>query len=538
MKVALTSLNVKYIHKNLALRWLYVSKPKAIEARIIEGTVQNVESCLNELLEYDPDVVGLSCFIFNVDVTRELILKLKEHKPQIRILLGGPEATYNDERFWDLPIEGILKGEAEFSFWEAVETGSSLGLQTHPTQIIQPLKTDLSRLETLESPYFLQCDEKDRLKRYLYVETSRGCPYGCSYCMASLDRKVRRFSMPYLERFFETLKNHPVQQVKFLDRSFNLESNRALELAKLCVDIPKPTTFHVELVGDQLDEDLLNFFIQHVDRFRMEIGVQSFYPKTLEAVGRPCNLDRLKRTIRRLSEVNAHQHTDLIAGLPYEDLSQFKDSVAQMLELKPLEIQCGILKLLKGTHLYDQIESYQYAFSDQAPYTVMSNAWMNEQDIKRVEACALGIEKCYNSGRLRKPLQSLCEKNLKDSFEIFERCGYAIQSIKHPYTLKTFYRELSSVLSEFDAQANDWIQMAYYAQERLRPTRLFEKENLVLTKSMVNHLQILHPTHQALWIGLSDQSKAAFVYTGNCTYTYHFSPLGEIQSYETHHRHS
>lgn len=538
MNVALCSLNVSYIHKNLALRWLYVSKPAQLNARIIEGTVQAVDRCIDELLNYQLDVLGLSCFIFNVDATRELIQKIKVRKPDVKIYLGGPEATYNDERFWDLPIEGILKGEAEFSFWDAIQNHATTGFQSSKDERVEPLRTDLKRLEDLESPYFLDFDEADRLKRYLYVETSRGCPYGCTYCMASLDRKVRRFSMPYLQRFFETLKTHPVHQVKFLDRTFNLEPTRALELAQACVSVPKPTTFHMELVGDQLDENLLQFFVDHVDRFRMEIGVQSFHVKTLEAVGRPCNLTRLKTTIQRLSEVKAHQHTDLIAGLPYEDLDRFKVSLSELVQLKPMEIQCGILKLLRGTAIYYERDGYGYTFSKEAPYPVLSNRWMSEADLKRVESCALGIEKCYNSGRLREPLQSFCIQNPSIAFDVFEACGQALQSLSHPYSTKAFYLAIYEGLKPYSGEAKDWVQKAYYAQERLRPSRLFENEMLVLGKRMVERIEQDYPRLKPLWIKSLDHQLIAYLYPGDFTQVYTFSAQGELLSHETHHRHA
>ena len=246
-------------------------------------------------------------------------------------------------------MDGICRGEAEFSFWKVVENEETKGCQTHLDQEVEILRTNITDLEECESPYFLDFDLKNSPHQFLYMETSRGCPYGCTYCLASLDKKVRTFSLSYIQRQLERLNTIDVKQVKFLDRSFNLEKSRSYQIAESCVACPTNVHFHLELVGDQIDENLKQLIILNKDRFHLEIGVQSFHSDVLEAVGRHSNIQNLKLTIHEFALHGVHQHTDLIAGLPYESLERLKDSLTQMVVLKPHEIQLGILKLLKGS---------------------------------------------------------------------------------------------------------------------------------------------------------------------------------------------
>lgn len=501
MNVALCSLNVSYIHKNLALRWLMVSKPTSIDARVFESTTENYTQCLNDIVEYQADVLGLSCYIFNIEATKQFILKIKERLPNLRIILGGPEVSYNPNPMFDYPIEGIIIGEGEFSFWEAVLNKNTLGYQTQANQKVDYLKTDLSLLESLESPYFLDFDQKDMGKRYLYVETSRGCPYGCAYCMASLDRNIRLFSASYMDQFFEQLKNTDVKQVKFLDRTFNVEPKRALRLGYQCLSMPNFMHFHVELVGDTLHEDLIYFFQNDaLSRFRMEIGVQSFQEKTLKAVGRYCNLDKLSHVIQSFSDKKAHQHTDLIAGLPYESLDLFKESYQKLIQLKPFEIQVGILKLLHGTTLYQLKELYGYESEMIAPYQIRKSKWMSLEDIKQVEYCALATEKCYNSQRLKEELDELFRDESFCAFDVMAKCGYAISQLSHPYQVLDFYRCLEPILSEYTPLSKFILEIAYYRQAKLKPSMIYPANTIDISVYRNYLLNYTQDAHKALFI--------------------------------------
>lgn len=501
MKTALVSLNVSYIHKNLALRWLYVARPADAEVRVIEGSVRAPEACLKELIAYQPEVVGLSVYIFNLEATRILIRGLRDALPKVRILCGGPEATYNPEALWASPINGIIRGEGEFAFWEALNNPATPGFQTRGDQDVPVLKTELSRLETLESPYFLDFDAPDMDKRYLYAETSRGCPYGCSYCMASLDRKVRLFSLPYLETFFDRLKTSPVRQVKFLDRTFNLEPKRAMHLAQLCLSVPEPMTFHVELVGDSLSKDLRELFLTRAkDRFRLEIGIQSFRTETLQAVGRFSDLVKLETVVSDFALAGLHQHTDLIAGLPYQTLASFKEDLDRLARLCPQEIQVGILKLLKGSRLEAEKERWGYQSETQAPYQILCSEWMDASDVRRIEAVALAMEKTYNSGRFKTELEPLFRDLTLSPFRLLEAIGKSLKGLSHPYTDQAFYLAVYEGLKTEmpEERARILCETAYYRHAKTKPPRLFPKEPIENLQLYLNHLKALDPDLERL----------------------------------------
>jgi len=540
MKTALVSLNVSYIHKNLALRWLYVSRPMTQEVKIFEGVTKHPLGILQALIDYQAEAIGFSCFVFNVEATLKLILAIKHVSPQTRIYVGGPEATYHPDVFWNVGVDGILRGEAEFSFWKAIEGIETEGLQRSPKDQAVVLKTDLRLLEALESPYFLDFDQKDMNTRYLYVETSRGCPYGCTYCMASLDLQVRQFSMDHMNRFFNELKYFAVRQVKFLDRSFNVQADRALAIAQACLDVPQPTNFHVELVGDTLDDRLIHFFTHEGQtRFRMEVGVQSFNEKTLQAVGRVSHLDALISTISRFSEAQCHQHTDLIAGLPYEDLDAFKQSLQILAHLKPMEIQVGILKLLHGTSLYTQRDAYGYVHQPYAPYQIISNHWMTTEAISKVEACALGMEKCYNSGRLRDALQSLFEGLEFPIFECLAAIGLELQSLAHPYDQHRFYLAVYQGLKDYTPHAQSMVEQAYYQASKIKPKRLFEKAEIEALKSIILSFNERDSSLQSLnGIYLKDEEGIhAWFYKHHLHVVYHLTLEGTYLSHETYPSH-
>jgi anaerobic magnesium-protoporphyrin IX monomethyl ester cyclase len=511
MKTALVSLNVSYIHKNLALRTLMVTKPIDQEAVIFEGLCKAPLALLDKILSYQPQVVAFSVYIFNIDATIALIQALKIADPSLKIVAGGPEATHHPKPLWDNGIDGVFRGETELVFWDTLVGKNSQGYQDHPEAKAQILIADLSVLETFPSPYFLPMDEKDMEQRYLYVETARGCPYGCTYCMASLDRQVRPFSDNAMNAFFAQLKNTKVRQVKFLDRTFNLNKARSLNLAKLCLSMPESMHFHIELVGDTLDEELKTLLItQGKDRFRMEIGVQSLNLKTLNEVGRTSDLNKLLNLIEAFAAHGMKQHVDLIAGLPYEDLNSFKASYKGLIDLKPHEIQVGILKLLHGSAIRDKAQDYGYIAQEAAPYQIKQSHWMRLQDIQSVERVALSTEKAYNSQKLKAELDRLFEDSEHNPYDVMEHLGLKINALTHPYTNQAFYLALYEGLCEVipEPKAKRLINHAYYRNSPLFPPSLFHNH---VDKKTLNdlreHLSLTQNDKHLVLIDRIDSSK-------------------------------
>lgn len=439
--VVLAALNAKYIHKNLALRWLYVSAPEDFEVSIVEGVIRDDPMrTADRILEKQPDFVGLSVYIFNAEETKRLIRCLLEKSPDLPIIVGGPEVTYDPNPWITLGVAAVVRGEGEVVFWEYLQGKSIQSIVTKEIYSDAIARVDLQTLEAFETPYFLPFDQEDMGKRYLYMETSRGCPYRCAYCLSSLEQGMRFFSISYIETLFNALKTSDVKQVKFLDRTFNVNPKQALGFAQQLRDLPRSISFHVELVGDTLSEALIEFFVnQEKGRFRVEIGVQSFKRETLLEVGRFSNLSQLKNVIRRFSEADVHQHTDLIAGLPFEDLASFKDSFNTLFSLNPFEIQVGILKLLHGTRLRENAEDYGYKFDSHSPYALRSSSWMSASDMITVERVAQAVEKTYNSQKLRKTLQKWITNYELNAFDLFDDLGKTINSLPRPYSQKEFF---------------------------------------------------------------------------------------------------
>ena len=486
MKTALVALNVSYIHKNLALRWLMVTKPDHQEAKIFEGLTKNPLELVEPILEYAPDVVALSVYIFNIDATRQLIQALKARRSSLITVAGGPEATYHPKPLFDAGIDRIYRGEAELVFWKDVEGENVRGVMRHPDDTVEILRADLAQLETLPSPYFLEVDLADLDRRYLYVESSRGCPFGCAYCLAAQDPHVRLFSEDYMTAFLAQLRQTSVRQVKFLDRTFNLNKDRALRLAQQCLNLPQGMNVHVELVGDRLDEALIQVFTQHPDRFRLELGVQSLNPKTLKAVGRRSDLPKLLNVVDRFAHAEVLQHTVLISGVPQEDLASFQASYNGLIRLNPHEVQVGVLKVLHGSTMQNLRYDAAYRVDESAPYTVRQTPWMSEADLKIVEAVALATEKAYNSQKLRLELESVFR--LTDPFQVMARIGSQLQTLPKPYTNQAFYRAVLEVLSsEIEPhKAQALVLHAYLRNAKTLPPKLID---LSTDKRILNALR-------------------------------------------------
>ncbi len=484
MKILLTTLNAKYIHTNLALRWLYVTRNPNDDVMIYEFTVKdNLEVCAQKIAQESPDVIGISVYIWNSEETKEWILKIKKLLPNVRIILGGPEVSFDANSWLDLPIECVLRGEGEKGFWEICHQRKIVDgyLSKERQSDVQYAKVDLSWLEQFESPYFLEMDQEISKNRYCYIETSRGCPYHCSYCLSSCDNDVRFFSENYVLETLQRLSKKSCKQVKFLDRTFNVNPNRALKIAKSIANLDVEYSFQVEVVADCISEELLSFFEEgNQERFRFEVGVQSFNKESLRAVCRDQDLEKLKEVVMKLNRVGHHLHVDLIAGLPYEDLSSFKNSYVELFSCFSDEIQVGILKLLKGTALRRQAIKFGIEFNLEAPYEIKKTNWLSEKDIKEIEWLYQATEKLYNSGRCRNILKTLFDKDV-DVFEILKETGRKMQQFSSQIQTRDMFLFLIESLQDVDCPLTEEERRAlfssdYYRLFKQKPKRLFDQD--------------------------------------------------------------
>ncbi|MEG0841997.1 MAG: DUF4080 domain-containing protein [Erysipelotrichaceae bacterium] len=499
MKVLLTTLNAKYIHKNLAIRLLYCASPIKKSTQLCEFVIKDdPEKISQTILSYATDVVVFSTYIWNSKPTLEVIKRLKQANPKLHIIMGGPEVSFDSFSLCGQGVDALSLGEGEISLWKYIDMLSNKasyevkGMYTKAFPNKEYQKIDLSFNEQNESPYFMAMDDKDMGNRYLYLETSRGCPYGCSYCLSSTDRMVRLYSTDYIMNTLKQISTSSVKQVKLLDRTFNVDPKRALKMVRYINEHCVNQIFQFEIVAETLSEELLTFIEKEADinRFRFEIGVQSFYPKTLNAVNRIQNNQRLKEVIERLHKAKAIMHVDLIAGLPYENYPQFKDSFNKLFDLHASELQLGVLKLLKGTKLRKEASLYEFVYEDEPPYTISSTAWLCEKELDKIKATAQSVEKYYNSGKCRYVIDQLMIDQVIDPFTLFEKLGEQLEAMKRPYQLHQLYESFLKLDLKIEkVYLESYLMRNYYAIFKQKPKKIIEPLDLTIRKKVMKFME-------------------------------------------------
>lgn len=491
MKILLTTINCSYKHKALGIRWLYVANLDK-DLTIKEFTLKSdYNSMLDFYVSNEFDVIVFSTYVYNVDIIRRLICDINNIDPNIRLLIGGPEISYDDD-YLEIGCEAIMVGEGEQQLNEYLKTGRADGVKTRDW--VSPVKravSDISYLETLESPYFLDFDKSMMDKQYFYLETSRGCPYKCSYCFSANDNKVRFFSSEYLANVFGKIKEHNIDQVKILDRTFNCGDDHSLMILKLVEENTNVNSFQMELVADNLSNNIMNYFlnIATVNKYRFEVGIQSFNEKTLSSINRSCNIEKLIKNVCLLTGKGYIIHGDLIAGLPYENLASFKDSFDKLYCLNLAEIQVGILKVLPETPIKNNIDEYDMKYLVKSPHTIVSNKWVSSNDISIIEFVYNGVEKNYNNQRLFYSLPKLLLFSQLRPFDLFASLGSIIDEIAAPYTLKDYFL---CVYAYFDfPEIKYYLSLDYYLKFNHKVSKLFDfnitkKKRNALKKKMIS----------------------------------------------------
>lgn len=485
MKVHLTTLNAKYIHTSLALRWLYVVNKDHFDLTFSEYTIKESVSVIAEdIIANGYDVVGISVSIWNVAQSRELASILKEQNPNIIIIAGGPEVSYEPKFFidnWD--IDYVISGEGEFVLREllyALQDGGEIDVESVSSKNrirYRPAQADINELIKYPSPYQLERDNADRKNRMTYFETSRGCPYSCQYCLSSLEKGVRYFPAEYVIDNLKYLIDSDVKQIKFLDRTFNLNRKHTSVVFDFLIDNHRPNlSCQFEIYADLMNDETIDYLNTNVPKnyFRFEIGIQSTHEPTNIAVQRLQDFPLLSGNIEKIMNGDVIDlHLDLIAGLPYETFDRFRKSFNDVFRLRAKEVQLGFLKLLRGTNLRRDAKFYGYVYDEEAPYEVISGKDISKEDLDRIRDAEGALEKFWNSGRFIRTMNLLFDGEYSGRyFELFDEVGqyYKANNLPHMgYQLEDLFRYMHQFLQQKGIEAFEQLRDDYYSNFTRRP---------------------------------------------------------------------
>lgn len=432
MKILLAAINAKYIHSNPAIYSLraYVEKYRS-QIELGEYTInQQTDEILEDIYRRKPDIIAFSCYIWNVEKVRELAEQISLVLPGTLFWVGGPEASYHAADFLrDCPqMTGIMRGEGERTFarlaayyLEGVGALEEIAGITYRDQEGEVRKTPPGRPLSMDEIPFLYGDLKEFTHRIIYYESSRGCPFSCSYCLSSIDKRVRFRSLPLVKRELQVFLDERVPQVKFVDRTFNCNHAHAMEIWRYIRDHDNGVTnFHFEIAADLLtEEEIALLATLRPGLVQLEIGVQSTNPETIREINRKMDLPKLRDRVERIREgKNIHQHLDLIAGLPGEDLESFRRSFNQVYAMRPHQLQLGFLKVLKGSSMEERAAEYGTVYRPRPPYEVLSTRWISYGDLLELKGVEEMVEVYYNSGQFARTIEALSQA-FADAYSLY-----------------------------------------------------------------------------------------------------------------------
>jgi len=451
MKILLTAVNAKYIHSNLAI---YSIRANAKEYRdqieLGEYTInQYTEDILQDIYRRKPELLAFSCYIWNIRQIKELVKELRKVLPAVPIWLGGPEASYDArELLENLPeVTGVLAGEGEESFYklcryydgklESLSEISGIFYREGKTIVMQPMAhvADLSNLE------FAYEDFTDFQHKIIYYESSRGCPFSCSYCLSSIDKSVRFRDLELVKKELQIFLDAKVPQVKFVDRTFNCKPSHAMEVWKYLVEHDNGVTnFHFEVAADLItEEELALFAAMRKGLIQLEIGVQSTNENTICEIRRKMDFQRVAEIVVRIKDLGTiHQHLDLIAGLPEENYESFAKSFDDVFSLRPEQLQLGFLKVLKGSYMYENRDAYGLVYGSEPPYEVLFTNWITYDEMIQLKGIEQMVEVYYNSHQYDKTLEAVFLEE-ESAFRFFE--SLAEDYRRHGYHLVNHSRK-------------------------------------------------------------------------------------------------
>ena len=436
MKILLVACNAKYIHSNLAVYDLQAYASDYADHIVLkEYTInQQKDDIMRDIYLEHPEVVCVSCYIWNLSFVKELMADLIKILPGADFWAGGPEVSYDAEKFLteNSEFKGVMVGEGEETFKEL----AGYYVEKNPQDLKdmtgicyrdgdQIIHNGWRQIMDLSSIPFIYKDLSEFKNRIIYYESSRGCPFSCSYCLSSIDKKLRFRDTETVKKELQFFIDNKVPQVKFVDRTFNCKHDHAMAIWKYINEHDNGVTnFHFEISADLLrEEELQEMSTMRPGLIQLEIGVQSTNPDTIKAIHRTMDFEKLKGIVDRIHSFgNIHQHLDLIAGLPYEDYDSFRHSFNDVYALKPQQLQLGFLKVLKGSHMMEMCREYGIVYKTQEPYEVLSTKWLDYDHVLKLKTVENMVEVYYNSGQFQNTLEYL-EKFFPDAFSIYERLG-------------------------------------------------------------------------------------------------------------------
>ena len=530
MKILLAAVNAKYIHSNLAVYSLkaYAGDP-AVE--IGEYTInQQKDDILMDIYKRRPDILCLSCYIWNLDYIEEIVTEIGKLRPDMPIWLGGPEVSYDaQEVLRRLPcVKGVMKGEGEKTFKEICqiyrkeyeESTGELSTETEKKpcgyqsenvdnlwkkseNVDKQLKGVMGitfRMEDafIDTPWrpimdlsevpFVYNHMEDFEHKIIYYETSRGCPFSCSYCLSSVDKRLRFRDIELVKKELQFFLDHKVPQVKFVDRTFNCKHDHSIAIWKYIMEHDNGiTNFHFEIAADILNEEELKLLEQmRPGLVQLEIGVQSTNPKTIKEIHRVMDFEKVSRIVRRIQDKgNVHEHLDLIAGLPYEDVKSFAHSFDDVYALKPEQLQLGFLKVLKGSFMQEHQEEYGIVHKAHPPYEVLYTKWISYEDVLRLKGIEEMVEVYYNSRQFTNTMEEL-EKEYDSSFSMYDRLAayyeaHNYNAVQHKRSAR--YQILLDYVRQYHNEKEDVFREVltydYYLRENAKSRPEFAGESLV-----------------------------------------------------------
>jgi radical SAM superfamily enzyme YgiQ (UPF0313 family) len=437
MKIFLTAINAKYIHSNLAVYSLRAyAKAFQEQIEIGEYTINNrVDYILEQIYKAKPDVLCFSCYIWNIGYVEELITEYHKLCPEVPIWVGGPEVSYEVETFLEEhpQVTGVMIGEGERTFQQLCEyyvnqngTLKELnGIAYKDSVSGEVIFTQPQEPMNMSDIPFCYDHIENFENRIIYYESSRGCPFNCSYCLSSIDKKLRFRDTELVKKELAFFIEKKVPQVKFVDRTFNCKHDHAMEIWRFVKEHDNGiTNFHFEISADLLnEEELALIHDMRPGLIQLEIGVQSTNEPTIREIHRTMKLELLKDIVRKIqSGGNIHEHLDLIAGLPYEDYAAFAKSFDEIYELKPNQLQLGFLKVLKGSYMYGHAAEYEIVYHEKTPYEVMKTKWLSFDDVLKIKQVEEMLEVYYNSGQFEITMKVL-EPLFDSAFMMFQELG-------------------------------------------------------------------------------------------------------------------